>query len=128
MQSHHSPQDKNLSLDQLHVLIDQNARLLLNNGVIARGLLMVVYCPLCKKPGAEISLRSGAWWHRCNKSDPEPTYGYLFADPAHVIDGLEDFGNAAKEGREKMLAHIAELRVARSARKKAKKEAEKTDG
>ncbi len=126
----HGPQDKNLTLEQLHALIDQNARLLLNNGVIARGLVLSVYCPLCKKPGAEISVRSGAWWHRCNRSDPDSklSHGYLFADPAHVMDGLEDFAHAAQEGREKMLAHIAELRAARAAWKKAKKEAGKTDG
>ena len=127
MQTHHSPQDKNLSLEQLHSLIDQNARLLLNNGVIARGLLMVVYCPICKKPGAEISLRSGAWWHRCNRADPNPIYGYLFSDPAHVIDGLEDFGNAATEGRAAYVTHLTELRATRKARRKAKKEAEKAN-
>ena len=127
MQTHQSPQDKNLSLEQLHSLIDQNARLLLNNGVIARGLILVVYCPICKRPGAEISLRSGAWWHRCNRADPNPVYGYLFSDPAHVIDGLEDIAHAATEGRERMLAHIAELRAARAIRRKAKKEAEKAN-
>ncbi len=121
-------EDKNLSLSELHDLLDTNAKLLLNNRVIARGLILSVYCPLCKKPGAEISLRTGTWWHRCNRADPNPIYGYLFSDPAHVIDGLEDFGNAAREGQESYVAHLVELRAARKARRKAKKEAEKTDG
>jgi len=115
-------EDKNITLGQLHELLEINARLLLNNGVIARGLILSVYCPLCKKPGAEISLRTGTWWHRCNRAEPNPVYGNVFADPAHVIDALGDFGNAAREGQELYVAHLVELRAARKARRKAKKE------
>ena len=120
-------QDKNLSLPELHALLDGNAKLLLQNGVIARGLILSVYCPLCKKPGAEISLHTGTWWHRCNRADPLPTYGYMLSDPARVMDVLEDFANAATEGRATYIAHIAELRHARKARKKARIAAEKAE-
>lgn len=118
-----SPQDKNLSLQDLHALIDKNAKLLLNNGVIARGLILSLYCPLCMKPGAEISLRTGAWWHKCDRSTTDYTYGSLFADPAHIDDALMDLSSASTEGRARMLVHIAELHKERKARKKAKKAA-----
>ncbi len=117
----YSPQDKNLSLPELHDLLDTNAKLLLNNGVISRGLLMVIYCPLCQKPGAEISLRTGSWWHRCSGPTTEPIYGKLFSDPSAIRLAMLDMAEAAKEGREKMLARIVEFRKARKARQKARK-------